>query len=71
MNMNTIEIIIMFGVVGNFLIQGYWLYWSKSIHDRKHFTDEKESQKEIYPKLTKELADAYMIIAKLKNQENK
>ena len=39
---NTIEVIVMVGVIGNFLIQSYWLYWTlknhnKGEHDGKHF----------------------------------
>jgi len=36
----TIEIIVMFGVWGNLILQSGWFVWSKSIHDRKHKEDE-------------------------------
>ncbi len=35
-----IEIIVMIGVITNAILQIYWFFWSKSIHDRKHFTDD-------------------------------
>ena len=34
------ETIIMIGVIWNALLQTYWFFWSRSIHDRKHSSDE-------------------------------
>ena len=31
-----IEKIVMIGVVGNFLLQSYWLYWTLKEHKDKH-----------------------------------
>ena len=40
-----IETIVMVGVIWNALLQTYWLFWSKKIHERKHLTDEEEIEK--------------------------
>jgi hypothetical protein len=40
MDSDTIELIVMVGVIVNFLLQSYWFMWSKSIHNRKHKDDE-------------------------------
>ena len=39
-----IEVIVMIGVIWNALLQTYWFFWSKSIHERKHKDDEIESK---------------------------
>jgi len=38
--MNTVELIVMFGVIWNALLQTYWFFWSRGIYKRKHKDDE-------------------------------
>ncbi len=51
-----IEIIIMFGVLGNFFLQAGWFIWSYRIHNRKHLTDD-EIEIELFDKLKKHFDD--------------
>ena len=51
-----IEIIIMFGVLGNFFLQLSWFIWSYRIHNRKHLTDD-EIEIELFDKLKKHFDD--------------
>jgi len=41
--MDKLEIIVALGVWGNLCLQAHWYLWSRHIHDRKHFTDEEET----------------------------
>jgi hypothetical protein len=34
------ETVIMVGVIWNAMLQTYWFFWSREIHNRKHFSDE-------------------------------
>ena len=61
---NIIELVVMIGVVWNAALQTYWLFWSKSIHDRKHLYDDNDRYmpKDVIDRinfLEEELADAY------------
>ncbi len=40
--MDKVEIIILIGVWGNLILQSVWFLWSRSIHNRKHLTDDEE-----------------------------
>lgn len=33
---NTIELVVMAGVLGNLAIQSYWLHWTLKNHEDKH-----------------------------------
>jgi hypothetical protein len=38
-----IEIIVMIGVVGNFLLQSYWFIWTLKNHSHKHIENNEEN----------------------------
>ena len=39
-----IEIIVMIGVLGNFLLQGYWFIWTLKNHSHKHIENNESNE---------------------------
>ena len=61
-----IEIIIMVGVIWNALLQTYWFYWSRKVHNEKHYTDHEPVESEVIVKC-KDIRD-YIATPKSKDE---
>ena len=64
-----VEIIVMIGVIGNFLLQSYWFYWTLKNHSHKHIeNNENTENKEHIEQLSTNSLQGYQPVPKSKDE---